>query len=620
MTERARNFGIGASVANRLSHSALVTVMVTHLNWLMDVTGNALAAGRARDHYSRRDSCEFAFRPVPSIFDYRRRSVPESSSIDRRRFLGHAAAAAATLAAAPALARAAGSPIAAAAPSGAPPAFDLDEATVGSLQQAMATGKLTAVSITERYLARIRALDKAGPAINAIIELNPDALAIARERDAERLAGRSRGLLHGIPVLIKDNIDTGDKMRTTAGSLALAGTSAPRDAFIAERLRAAGAVILGKTNLSEWANFRSSHSTSGWSGRGGQTRNPYVLDRNPCGSSSGTGAAISANFAAIGIGSETDGSVICPSAVNGLVGIKPTIGLVSRSGIIPISASQDTAGPMARTVRDAAVLLGVLAGADPRDPATSASAGHVVDYAKGLDASALRGARIGVVRNLAGFLPSVDAVYDQAVAALRAAGAVIVDPVELTTLGKFDEAELEVLLYEFKDGIETYLASRGPTFPFKTLADLIAYNQREKSKEMPHFGQELFERAAKKGPLTDAAYRDARALSLKLARDDGLDAAMAKHQVDILISPSNAPAWTIDHVSGDHVVGGNTSFAAVAGYPSVTVPMGQVTGLPVGLSFTGRAWSEAALLSVAFAFEQATKARRGPKFVATLGA
>ena len=548
-----------------------------------------------------------------------RRPVSDSSSLDRRHFLGHAAVAAAALAAVPALARAAAQRPAGADAPPAPPAFDLDEATIASLQQAMATSRLSAVGITERYLARIRAIDKAGPAINAIIELNPDALAIARGRDAERLAGRIRGPLHGIPVLIKDNIDTGDRMRTTAGSLALAGTSALRDAFIAERLRAAGAVMLGKTNLSEWANFRSTHSTSGWSGRGGQTRNPYVLDRNPCGSSAGTGAAISANFATIGIGTETDGSVICPSAVNGLVGIKPTIGLVSRAGIIPIAASQDTAGPMTRTVRDAAVLLGVLAGPDPRDPATSASAGRVVDYAKGLDAGALHGARIGVVRNLAGFLPAVDAVYEQAVAALRTAGAVIIDPVELTTAGKFDEAELEVLLYEFKDGIETYLASRGPAFPFKTLADLIAFNQRETAKEMPHFGQELFERAARKGPLTDAAYRDARALSLKLARDDGLDAAMATHKVDVLVSPSNAPAWTIDHVSGDHVVGGNTSFAAVAGYPSITVPMGLANGLPVGLSFTGRAWSEATIIGVAYAFEQATKARRGPKFLATLG-
>ena len=544
--------------------------------------------------------------------------MSDFSSLDRRRFIGQAAAAA-TLTALPALADAADLRPAAADVPSAPPAFDLDEATIASLQQAMATGRLTAVGITERYLARIRAIDKAGPTINAIIELNPDALAIARERDAERQAGRIRGPLHGVPVLIKDNIDTGDRMRTTAGSLALAGASAPRDAFIVERLRAAGAVILGKTNLSEWANFRSTHSTSGWSGRGGQTRNPYVLDRNPCGSSSGTGAAISANFAAIGIGTETDGSVICPSAVNGLVGIKPTVGLVSRAGIIPISASQDTAGPMARTVRDAAVLLGVLAGPDPRDSATSESAGHVVDFAKGLDAGALRGARIGVVRNLAGFLPAVDAAFAQAVTAMRSAGAAIVDPVELTTAGKFDDAELEVLLYEFKDGLETYLASRGPTFPFKTLADLIAFNQRETAKEMPHFGQELFERADKKGPLTDAAYRDARALCLKLARDDGLDAALAKHQVDVLVSPSNAPAWTIDHVSGDHVVGGNTSFAAVAGYPSITVPMGLALGLPVGLSFTGRAWSEPALIGVAYAFEQATKARRGPKFLATLG-
>jgi amidase len=424
--------------------------------------------------------------------------------------------------------------------------------------------------------------------------------------------------MHGIPVLVKDNIDSADKMMTTAGSFALAGTPAPKDAFLVERLRAAGAVLLGKTNLSEWANFRSSRSTSGWSGRGGQTRNPYLVDRNPCGSSSGTGSAISANLAAVGVGTETDGSIVCPSSINGIVGLKPTVGLVSRSGIIPISASQDTAGPMGRTVADVAALLSVLAGEDPSDSATVASRGHVeADYTKFLDAGALEGARIGVARNLAGFHPAVDDAFNAAIAALKAAGAVVVDPVNAPNLGKFDEAEMDVLLYEFKDGLNRYLAERGRTVTMKSLADLIAYNKRESSREMPWFGQELFERAEKKGPLTDAAYKAARALCIKLVRTEGLDAVFAQHKLDALVAPSNAPSWPTDLINGDRSSGGNSSYAAIAGYPSITVPMALSMELPLGISFLGSAWSEGKLIGLAHSFEQATKARRTPKFLPT---
>jgi amidase len=483
----------------------------------------------------------------------------------------------------------------------------------------MQRGSLTSRALTQRYLSRIDAMDKRGPSINAVIELNPDALAIADERDAERKAGRVRGALHGIPVLIKDNIDSADRMRTSAGSLALATNTPPRDAFILERLRAAGAVLIGKTNLSEWANYRSTHSSSGWSGRGGQTRNPYVLDRNPCGSSSGTGAAIAADFATVGIGTETDGSIICPSSINGLVGIKPTVGLWSRSGIIPISASQDTAGPMARSVADAAALLGALTGVDARDNATIASRGKsAADYTTFLKPNALKGARIGVARNLAGFSDFVDAKFNEAIAALKGAGAVIVDATNLTTAGKFDDAEGVVLDYEFKAGINAYLASLGPNAPMRTLADLIAFNDREKAREMPWFGQEIFLRAEKSGPLTDRKYLDARGKCLRLARTEGIDAVMAKHQLDTIICPSNQPAWPTDWLNGDHFTGGNTSFAAVAGYPSITVPMGYVRELPVGLSFIGRAWDEGKLISLAFAFEQATKVRRAPSYLPTL--
>jgi amidase len=542
-----------------------------------------------------------------------------AGAVDRREFVGRAAAAGAALLVPGAVALASSAP--AAAERVRQPATWQDalvEKTIAELALEMQRGALTSHALTARYLARIDAMDKRGPAINAVIELNPDALTIADQRDAERKSGNVRGPLHGIPVLIKDNIDSADRMHTSGGSLALAASTPPRDAFIVERLREAGAVLLGKTNLSEWANYRSTRSTSGWSGRGGQTHNPYVLDRNPCGSSSGTGAAIAADFATVGIGTETDGSIICPSGICGLVGVKPTVGLWGRSGIIPISASQDTAGPMARTVADAAALLGALTGVDPRDPASKASAGHNVDYTRSLDPSGLKGARIGVARNLAGFNTDVDAMLDHALAAMKDAGAVIVDKAELAGAGKFDDAETIVLDYEFKAGLNAYLASLGPAAPVRTLAELIAWNEREKAREMPWFAQEIFERAQKRGPLTEKKYLDARAMCIRMARRDGIDATLAGNRLDAIVCPSNQPSWPTDLLNGDHVTGGNTTFAAVAGYPSVTVPMGLVHELPVGLSFIGRAWSEGLLLTYAYAFEQSTKARRSPKFIATL--
>jgi len=496
----------------------------------------------------------------------------------------------------------------------------LFEKGVAELGTLMARGELTSRALTERYLQRIAAMDRHGPAINAVIELNPDAAAIAEQRDAERKAGTVRGPLHGIPVLIKDNIDSADRMRTTAGSLALADSTPLQDAFIVQRLRQAGAVLLGKTNLSEWANYRSTRSTSGWTGRGGLTRNPYVLDRNTSGSSSGTGAGIAADFATVGIGTETDGSIISPSAICGLVGIKPTVGLWSRAGIIPISASQDTAGPMARTVADAAALLGALVGVDARDAATATSAGRsVADYSAFLKAGGLKGARIGVARAQAGFNPDVDRVFEEAIAALKYAGAVIIDPASLPTPAQLGRAETLVLDYEFKAGLNAYLASRGPTVAVKSLAELIAWNERESAREMPWFGQEIFVRSQTCGPLSDKKYLDARATCLRLTRKDGIDAVMTKHRLDALILPSNQPAWTTDLLNGDHFTGGDTTYASVAGYPSITVPMGMVHQLPVGLSFIGRAWSEGPLLAFAYAFEQATRARRAPGYAATLG-
>jgi amidase len=501
-----------------------------------------------------------------------------------------------------------------------PDTFELAEMSAAQLQDAMTSGRYTARRLVELYLKRIEEIDRAGPALRSVIEVNPDALSIADGLDAERRVRGPRGPLHGIPVLIKDNIETADRMSTTAGSLALEGSIAEHDAFVVGRLRAAGVVILGKTNLSEWANFRSTKSTSGWSGRGGQVRNPYALDRNPCGSSSGTGAAIAANLAAIGVGTETDGSIVCPSGVNGLVGIKPTVGLVSRAGIIPISHSQDTAGPMARTVADAALLLGAMTGVDPEDPATAPSAGKAAaDYTRALDAGALKGARIGVARKkYFGYSPAADRLMEEAIDMMKRQGAVIVDPADVPTASRLDDCEFQVLLFEFKADLNKYLGALPSTARVHSLRELIAFNEREKDREMPHFGQELFAMAEKKGPLTSPAYRTALARCLSRSRTFGLDAVMAAHKLDALIAPTGSPAWTTDHINGDHFVGSSSTPAAVAGYPSVTVPAGEVRGLPVGLSFIGRAWTERRLIALAYAFEQASKHRRPPQFLATI--
>lgn len=482
------------------------------------------------------------------------------------------------------------------------PAFPLEEATAAQLQAWMASGRYTARQLTEMYLHRIADIDRAGPTLRSVIELNPDALAIADALDAERAAKGARGPLHGIPVLIKDNIDTADRMMTTAGSLALEGAKPARDAVLVERLRAAGAVILGKTNLSEWANFRSSHSSSGWSGRGGQVKNPYALDRNPCGSSSGTGAAIAANLAAIGVGTETDGSIVCPSGANGLVGIKPTLGVVSGAGIIPIAHSQDTAGPMARTVADAALLLGAMA-SPPRD------------FSSSLDAGALKGARIGVARKqYFGYSAPTDALIDVAIADMKARGAVIVDPADIPTASQMDTCENEVLLFEFKADLNAYLAALASS-PVHSLADIIAFNEREKAREMPYFGQELFLKAEKKGPLTSPAYRTAAAKCRRLARAQGIDLVLRRHRLDAIVAPTGSPAWTTDLINGDHFTGASSTPAAVAGYASITVPAGDVSGLPVGISFIGGSGSDAKLIALAYAYEQATKHRRAPGFL-----
>jgi amidase len=503
-------------------------------------------------------------------------------------------------------------------PAIAPPAFELDEATIADLQNGMASGKYTAHSLARKYLDRIDDVDKHGPAIHSVIELNPDALSIATDLDKERKLKGPRGPLHGIPVLIKDNIDTHDRMTTTAGSLALGGSIPLQDSSVAGRLRQAGAVILGKTNLSEWANFRSSHSTSGWSGRGGQTKNPYVLDRNPCGSSSGTGAGVSANLSAIGVGTETDGSVVCPSSANSLVGIKPTVGLISRAGIIPISHNQDTAGPMCRTVTDATILLGALAGIDARDDMTKAGAGKsFADYTKFLDTNGLKGARIGVHRKGFGFNDAVDKLMGDCIDIMKKRGAVIVDPADIPTQGKFDESELEVLLYEFKAGLNSYLASLGPRAPVKSLKEIIDFNEQYRDREMPYFGQDLFIKAQAKGPLTEKAYRDALAKDQRLSRKEGIDFVMDKNKLDAMIAPTGGPAWTTDWINGDHFTGGYSTASALAGYPHITVPAGYVFGLPVGISFFGRAWSEPTLIKFAYSFEQATKARRAPQFLPT---
>jgi amidase len=499
--------------------------------------------------------------------------------------------------------------------------FEFDEMTVTEMEEGMASGRFTAHSLTDKYLARIESIDKHGPAINSVIEVNPDAISIAKALDKERKQKHVRGPLHGIPVLIKDNIDTADRMMTTAGSLALVGSKPPKDSMVAQKLREAGAVILGKTNLSEWANIRSGQSTSGWSGRGGQTKNPYVLDRNPCGSSSGSGAAVSANLCAIAIGTETDGSIVCPASANGVVGLKPTVGLVSRSGIIPISHSQDTAGPLCRTVRDAAILLGLLTGVDEEDKATSESRGKsYADYTQFLVADGLRGARIGVVRGTFGFNAAVDSLMATALDQLRSQGAVLVDPAEIETRGKFDDSESTVFMYELKADLNAYLARLGPRAPVHTLQEIIEFNEKHREQELPYFGQELFLKSQLKGPLTSQEYLDALKKNHQLSRVEGIDAVMDKHKLDALVGPTGGPAWLTDIVAGDHFGGGSSTPAAVAGYPNINVPAGYVYGLPVGVSFFGRAWSEPVLIRIAYAYEQASKNRKPPQFIPTLGA
>jgi amidase len=497
--------------------------------------------------------------------------------------------------------------------------FELDELTINDLKAGMSSGKFSSRSLTEKYLARIEEIDRQGPAVNSVIEINPEAQAIAESLDRERQEKKVRGPLHGIPVLIKDNIDTADKMQTTAGSLAMLGSRPAKDAYVAQKLRDAGAVILGKSNLSEWANIRSSHSSSGWSGRGGQTKNPYALDRNPCGSSSGSGAAVAANLCAAAIGTETDGSVVCPSSANGIVGIKPTLGLMSRAGIIPIAHSQDTAGPMTRTVRDAAILLSELAGVDPRDSATATSAGRASpDYTKFLDPNGLKGARIGVARKYFGFNDAVDHFMENVIDQIKKQGAEIIDPADLESHGKFDDTELTVLLYELKADLNAYLANRGPDVRVHSLKELIEFNDQHAAKEMPYFGQDLFIKAEAKGPLTSNEYLDALEANRRLSRREGIDGVMDKFHLDAILAPTGSPAWLTDLANGDHSSGGSSNAAAVAGYPNINVPAGFVFGMPIGISFFGRAWSEPTLLKIAYGFEQVAKARKSPQFLASV--
>ena len=496
----------------------------------------------------------------------------------------------------------------------------LPEWTIAELQEKMEAGELNARQVAELYLQRIEEVDKDGPYINSIIELNPDALEIADTLDKERKAGKIRGKMHGIPVLIKDNIDTHDKMQTTAGSLALEGNIAAKDAFIVKQMRKAGAVILGKTNLSEWANFRGKSSVSGWSSRGGLTRNPNALDRSACGSSSGSAAAVAANFAVAAVGTETDGSIICPAQTNGVVGIKPTLGLLSRSGIIPIAHSQDTAGPMARTVADAAILLGAMTGIDKADSATRLSKKRSSrDYSKFLDYEGLKGARIGVARNMAGSNPKIIKIFELCIEVMRQLGAVVIDPVKVPNFDKFSATEVEVLLYEFKADLNKYLKSLSDEVRVHSMEDVIKFNEKNEDRVMPYFGQERMTAAQGKGNLRDKKYREALAKNLRLTRKDGIDAVMRKHKLDAIVVPSGGPAWMIDLANGDAINWDmeSTSPPAVAGYPHITVPAGFVFGLPVRISVFGKAWQEADLIKYAYAFEQATQYRRQPRYLTT---
>lgn len=497
--------------------------------------------------------------------------------------------------------------------SAAPPAFELDELTISDLQQALQTGKYSSRSLVEKYTDRINEIDKKGPGLNSVIELNPDAEKIAAALDRERKEKGPRSPLHGIPILIKDNIDTQDRMMTTAGSLALVGAKPPQDAFVARKLREAGAVILGKTNLSEWANFRSTKSSSGWSARGGQTRNPYVLERNPCGSSSGSGAAVAANLCAAAIGTETDGSIVCPSSANSLVGIKPTLGMISGAGIVPIAHSQDTAGPMARTVSDAAILLACLAG-----PGNAPDGTMITNFTKALDKNGLKGVRLGVARKHFGFNEHVDKLMNDLLAEMKKLGAVLVDPSDIPTSGKFDDSEFEVLLYEFKADLNAYLARLGPQAPVRSLKDVIEFNEKNRAREMPFFGQDIMIKAQEKGPLTSKPYIQALRKNHLLTKKQGIDFIMQKNRLDALVAPTGGPAWPTDWINGDHFTGGYSSASAVAGYPHITVPAGYVFELPVGISFFGNAYSELKLIKIAYAFEQATRARRTPRFLESI--
>jgi len=540
--------------------------------------------------------------------------------MDRRSFLGRAAVlGAAATGVTPRRLPVAVPPEAPVTPQGPLPRFNLEESTVLGLQSEMEAGRLTAHDLVAQYLERIENLDRGGPALRSILELNPEALAIADALDQERKAKGPRGPLHGIPVVLKDNIDTADRMTTTAGSLALEGSIAERDSQVAGRLRAAGAVLLAKANMSEWANIRSSRSSSGWSARGGQCANPYVLDRNPCGSSSGSAAAVSANFCTLAVGTETDGSIVCPASANGVVGLKPTVGLVSRAGIIPISQTQDTAGPLTRTVADAAILLGAMVAGDARDPATRAASAHRHDdYAKFLEPGGLRGARIGVARaKFFGYSDVADRITEAALDLMKQEGAIVVDPADIPHAGTYDEPELEVLLYDLKADLNAYLAGLGPDARVRTLQDIIEFNQQHHDREMRFFGQDLFIQAQAKGPLTSPAYRQAKAVCRRSSRTLGIDAVMRRLRLDAIVAPTGSPPWPTDPVNGDHFTGSSSTPAAVAGYPSISLPAGFAFGLPVGISFIGRAWSEPLLLKLAYGYEQASLLRRPPRFLPT---